>query len=139
MKTCRKCNKEQPLDEFYAHPKTADRHFNKCRNCTLEYQRSPARREYDKKRFKDNPKRREKILAAGPINRKRWPEKYKAHTLVNSAVRCGRLVRPCACPICGTTERRIEAHHADYSKPLDVVWCCTPCHRKLDGITKPLP
>ncbi len=25
----------------------------------------------------------------------------------------------------------IQAHHEDYSKPTEVIWLCTACHRKL--------
>lgn len=39
----------------------------------------------------------------------------------------GNIVRkPCA--KCGATEA--EKHHPDYSKPLDIVWLCRPCHLK---------
>jgi hypothetical protein len=53
-----------------------------------------------------------------------------AISMVNSAVMRGALVRPLACPQCGS-RRKIEAHHADYDKPLDVIWLCKRCHAKL--------
>jgi len=53
------------------------------------------------------------------------PEKYKAHTAVHSALRNGTLVRG-VCEVCGETV--VEAHHDDYSKPLDVRWLCHKHH-----------
>lgn len=47
---------------------------------------------------------------------------------VREAIRKGLLVRgPCA--ICG--EKRTDAHHSDYSRPLDVTWLCRPHHKRL--------
>lgn len=34
------------------------------------------------------------------------------------------------CQKCGTTSKRLHAHHDDYSKPLDVVCLCVSCHRE---------
>ncbi|KKK81651.1 hypothetical protein LCGC14_2811270, partial [marine sediment metagenome] len=45
------------------------------------------------------------------------------------AIRDGRLERPTICPSCDV-ETFIEAHHEDYSKPLEVKWLCDDCHRK---------
>jgi hypothetical protein len=48
----------------------------------------------------------------------------------------GDLVRPDACSKCGQTPllnkagvSQIQAHHADYAKPLEVEWICVFCHR----------
>jgi hypothetical protein len=101
-----------------------------------------------------DPKAREKILSydrqrgsrstEGHVQKYREmnPEKYKAHTAVHNAVRDGRLEKPDRCAHCHTAEVSIHGHHEDYSKPLDVVWLCAPCHRQLhafkDTIAKAL-
>ena len=58
------------------------------------------------------------------------PLKYAANATVTNALRLGDLVRqPCA--KCGDADS--EAHHEDYSKPLDVTWLCRPCHNRAHG------
>lgn len=40
--------------------------------------------------------------------------------------RLGKLVlKPCQCG-----SRRVEMHHTDYTKPLEVLWMCRTCHLK---------
>lgn len=54
----------------------------------------------------------------------RNPAKKAATDAVSNAIRDGRLVRqPCEC--CGAWA---QAHHDDYSKPLDVRWLCPKHH-----------
>lgn len=69
------------------------------------------------------------------LERRRWrakyPEKSRAHYLVQFALKDGRLVRPDSCSICGTPGP-VEAHHADYSRPLDVLWLCKACHLAIE-------
>ncbi len=50
-----------------------------------------------------------------------------AHAAVSKALFRGELVKQ-PCVECGSTFK-IEAHHADYSKPLDVVWYCRKHHK----------
>lgn len=56
-------------------------------------------------------------------------EKYRAHMKVSEALQRGVLVRPNLCEDCLERVERPDAHHDDYSKPLDVRWLCRSCHR----------
>lgn len=56
-------------------------------------------------------------------------EKTRAQGRVYQAVARGELARPSACERCGEP-RRLDGHHTDYSRPLDVEWLCRACHRK---------
>jgi hypothetical protein len=65
-----------------------------------------------------------------------------AHMRVHSAIKSGALVRPAKCERCLRDPGRgkdgrslIQAHHHDYTKPLDVEWICARCHR----VTTPFP
>lgn len=63
----------------------------------------------------------------------RWiernPEKRKAQIAVGNALRDGKLVKgACERAAEGDCGKRIEAHHDDYSKPLDVRWLCSKHH-----------
>jgi len=59
-----------------------------------------------------------------------------AHNLVEQAVEDGVLIRKKKCESCGKggtfTDGRskIQAHHDDYNKPLEVRWLCQKCHHK---------
>lgn len=52
------------------------------------------------------------------------------HGKVALAVKNGELIKPLNCSVCGE-EDFLEGHHTDYSKPLDVIWVCKPCHTKI--------
>lgn len=46
----------------------------------------------------------------------------------NKAARMGVLVK-LPCRVCG--DANVQAHHADYNKPLVVVWLCVKHHKEL--------
>lgn len=57
------------------------------------------------------------------------PEKrarHKARAWARKAIKRGHLVRQ-PCEVCG--DARVEAHHDDYSQPLNVRWLCPSHHR----------
>ena len=95
----------------------------------------------DRTRYR-KPERRERIItdakrrlfAEGSVKRLerlwRWrnknPEKYAAQTYLNNALKREEITKG-ACSGCGSTSR-INGHHHDYSRPLDVTWLCPSCH-----------
>jgi hypothetical protein len=60
------------------------------------------------------------------------PERQALWRAVRDAVRDGLLTKPDACEACGAPGY-IEGHHDDYSKPLEVRWLCSPCHKEQHG------
>lgn len=60
-----------------------------------------------------------------PINK----IKESARNQVNKGIKYGRITKPEFCEDCGKDEF-LEAHHEDYSKPLEVKWLCKTCHWK---------
>ncbi len=63
--------------------------------------------------------------------RRENPLKYKAHGAVFVALRNG-FIKKEPCEICG--ELKVEAHHVDYEKPLDVIWYCKKHHVIADRL-----
>jgi hypothetical protein len=56
--------------------------------------------------------------------------KRTARAKLRKAVSLGHMNRPSMCSLCNEPGWRIEAHHPDYSKPLEVIWCCGVCHKR---------
>jgi hypothetical protein len=64
-----------------------------------------------------------------------YPEKNRARETLQRAVRRGLIARPTNCDMCGR-QRKLDAHHEDYSQPLKVEWLCHQCHMGLHWFTK---
>lgn len=75
-----------------------------------------------------NAKRRQPKFAR--IYSKRWRDgnwqKTKSHQLVKTAIANGTLLKE-NCKVCDSV--RVEAHHEDYGKSLDVWWLCKQHHK----------
>ena len=134
-KKCFKCLIEWPLHYFYKHKEMKDGHLNKCKKCTkndvlihrkLNIDKINA---YDRHRYKNDPDRRAAANEGCKKMRLKFPEKYKARMAIGNAVRDKREIKlPCC--VCGDTKS--QAHHEDYSKPLEVVWVCIKHHKDLE-------
>ncbi len=61
--------------------------------------------------------------------KKKYPERYRAHNVVYVAVRRGEL-KPKPCEVCGVV--KVESHHEDYERPLEVKWLCKKHHVEAD-------
>lgn len=141
MKRCFKCGGEKSVEDFYTHPRMADGHLGKCKDCTrldmrIDRVTKPRVREYDRMRSK-LPHRKAHIARVSREWDAKYPERAKAQTAAGNAVRDGKLSRPAFCEGCGLP-KRLDKHHHDYSKPLLVVWLCKPCHAIADKIRRKL-
>lgn len=119
-KACFKCHAEKAITEFYVHPQMGDGRLNKCKECTRKdvrenYEANAERfREYDRKRG----------------YRPGDPHKIAARNAVTRALQTGTLAKK-ECEIGIDCRGRIEAHHDDYSKPLEVRWLCKKHHGEV--------
>jgi hypothetical protein len=64
---------------------------------------------------------RQYIYNANPANK----PKLRARVAVASAIKRGTLIRM-PCEKCGNDKS--QAHHEDYSRPLEIQWLCPRCH-----------
>ena len=129
-KTCWCCKTEKPLDSFTRDRSRSSGINPRCKNCDRLYRRDKRERnpvtykEIDRRYYEKN---REKKL----LYQKEWRlsnvDKHKAHSAVKKAMKDEKLQR-LPCSICGSLNS--EAHHKDYSKPLEVTWLCRTHHMR---------
>ena len=124
IKKCKDCGQEKAINEFYGVQ-------GECKDCTKlrvkRYSHSERGKEMASKWWKTE-KGREKQRRHRLRFRKENPEKHKAHYLAMSALRRGILKKQ-PCEKC--LSKKVEMHHDDYSKPLEVRWLCQKHHRLM--------
>jgi hypothetical protein len=144
MKTCRRCKELKFLKDFNKDKRAKDGKTSYCKLCVNAqvgaYRQTKTGRSYSKAyRQSVAGKTSQKTYnqsQKGKIVRNRSqakykelnPEKIKAHFTANNAIRTGEILKPTSCSNCDNPKGRIEAHHTDYTKPLDVIWLCRRCH-----------
>lgn len=63
--------------------------------------------------------------------------KIRARQSVRLAVKQGKIIKKETCEVCGSN-RFIQAHHDDYSFPLDIRWLCAKHHQEWHRNATPL-
>lgn len=136
LRTCNKCGKEKPLDAFYKHPFAPLGRAARCKECTKAAVRENRRerieyyRAYDRQRAKqpDRVNARAEYAKTHKTPRTEGnPIKRAARVKLGNALRDGKIAKPPVCDVC-SQPHTLHGHHDDYTKPLDVIWCCTACH-----------
>lgn len=129
-KTCKRCGLAKQRAEFHKDSGKKDGLRVLCKLCIKAYQAQPrvmeikrrAQRRYSKTalgkitEMLHGPKRQERIKALG---------RDKVYYAVRGAQRNGTLEKQ-PCETCG--DPNTQAHHHDYSRPLDVRWLCHMHH-----------
>lgn len=137
-KVCSNCKQVLSLSLFYKNKLTKDHRASWCMDCDKARNRSPYTAKY---RLTDNYRQaqrkylrsdaaREKDTAYQKRARLVSPEKIHAREVVHSHKRHGRIQQPSVCQIC-YQDKPLQAHHADYAKPLNVTWLCAKCHSDI--------
>jgi hypothetical protein len=133
MKTCRRCSNEKPASDFGSNSRMKDGLRSWCRECDRTYAlewRRQNRERYLKSGRAWKAANQDRQLEYKRRHRALNHQKEYARGKVAAEVKAGRLV-PLPCTRCSATPT--EAHHPDYSKPLDVIWLCRPCHLQEHG------
>ncbi len=132
---CKECweFKELSFDNWYKHSKWFMWVLWRCKECIktwrkTEYERYMARI-IDNNRYYNNPKRRDYIMETAKRRVEiKWY--WRIHWITNnkiSKLKC----KPKICSVCWLEHKRIVAHHPDYSKRYEIVFCCPICHSKI--------
>lgn len=75
-------------------------------------------------------------LAANKRYRQKNKLKLAAHNAVQKALMRGKLSKWPVCSVPDCCETKLEAHHADYSRPLDVIWLCNRHHVAVHNMVR---
>lgn len=147
MLQCRKCLELKDESEFY--PSNITGRAKHCKACRDAYMREYHKKNYEKRKVQarermrrwreNNPEKARKATTEAYSKRADkirdyQKEKYKvnqrqivARRIAGNAKKRG-LLKEQPCHICGAT--KVEMHHDDYDKPLDVKWMCPKHHKR---------
>ena len=129
-KACTRCKIEKDEAKFYRDRSKKGNLSSWCKSCIKKKQQTERGREAARKRtakYGQTKRGKETQRKKDEKRKKAFPEKVKAYRAVKEALKIGRLFKK-SCP-CGET--KVEGHHEDYSKPLEVDWLCRKCHLEL--------
>ena len=116
-KKCIICDSYKNIEEFVRNKVIKSGYSNRCKSCHNKICRVYITKNQAYYTKKSNEYRK---TAIGKI-------KNHAHQKVKTAIRSGKLIRM-GCEICGNMKS--EAHHPDYSKPLNIIWLCSFHHKE---------
>ncbi len=142
-KFCPRCSTDKLVTEFSRNRAKKDGFADWCKVCTKAFQTNPEQAEKSRVRrrrwtsdpanltkfqeWRRLPESRRMARARAALERGRHPDKVWARNQATLAIRRGELI-PKPCEVCQRT--RVDAHHDDYSKPLDVRWLCRKHHNQ---------
>ena len=131
MKICKDCGAEKPLDEYHKHNRMKDGHLNKCKQCVCDRVKRHRGNNLEKIQAYDRARGNRQPDGYGKEYRDRYPKKYKAQTMINNAIRDGKI-KKMPCETCG--DEKSCGHHDDYAYPLSVRWLCQSHHKQWHAI-----
>lgn len=132
MKNCYKCGEIKPVDLFHKNRAQHDGLHGTCKDCeraNRKMQRVLHPERFKAKSARHYQKHKKEIGVKKRKYRLQNPQKIFAHNELRKAFKRGEIKRPKNCGEC-EKDCKPDAHHEDYSKPLDVNWLCRSCHMR---------
>ena len=120
MKKCSKCKRIRKDKEFYVCPSRGGRLSNMCKDCFRRQSR-----EREKTRDRTN---RNRVKARS--REKKY--KHQVRKCVSVGYRQGYIPRS-QCQDPGCSLMKVQGHHWDYMRPIDVIWVCQRHHTRADN------
>lgn len=149
VKLCKMCGEIKRASAFGVNKNLKSGLTTYCKEC----QNNKSKAYFDSHREQVLERNKER----GPATRARFKEKHgqeyineyarnyysgcpnrrkraKVYAKLAQALTDGTVIKPHKCEMCSVEEGngiKIEAHHKDYLKPLEVMWLCKKCHGKV--------
>jgi len=131
---CPACKKWKQSDDYYKSKVTWSAITSQCKKCHIDgsvrtrnkINNRRLGRESMRRQRQANPEKFRKREREASRKKKKGLA-YRAYRIVHRDLRNGTITKPTHCQECN---RRIKltAHHADYTKPLEIEWLCYGCH-----------
>jgi DNA-directed RNA polymerase subunit M/transcription elongation factor TFIIS len=118
-KICPICKEDKPLMMFARDNSKSDGVTYHCKECRNTYRKTPHAAELHRNQAREYYRH---IVS---------DEKKKCIIVLHKLFNWGLKKGPCE--VCSATED-IQAHHPDYTDPLNIVWLCKRCHAYLHRI-----
>jgi len=136
IKRCPKCGKNKKRSSgFYKNRTSKDGLNCWCKSCCTEWQREWRKTDAGHIAHVEGNRKYYSTEKGKEASRRKWarrvrefPEKIRARVIARKI-----SIMPCQYPNCSSGQR-VEKHHWDYSKPLEVVMLCRKHHAIADKV-----
>ena len=125
---CKSKGKTLKMREWHINKSTPERRKEVNEYCKTYYAENSARVIARTSAYTKTDRGKEARRIADANQRLYNAKKVAARHIVRAALIAGTLTKK-PCEECGSL--KVEAHHEDYGKPLDVNWLCQSDHKKL--------
>jgi hypothetical protein len=127
LKICTKCKIGKDISEYFWHSRFK-KYTTRCKKCTGLGSRKGI------KTYSLTPKGKKAVNEASGRAYIKHRDKWIARAKARYAIKKGIIKKPDKCEVC-EHKKPLQGHHTDYSKPLEVIFLCYPCHAEADLLT----
>ncbi|KKM01344.1 hypothetical protein LCGC14_1795370 [marine sediment metagenome] len=125
---CGLCREEKPIEEYYRNKSRPSGRGFWCKECCKGYERLPHRKGRHAK-WRGSSKGIERTRQYNQEHYAEEKPKNQTRSATKRLVKLG-VIKKMPCGICG--DGNSQAHHPDYTQPLEVVWLCQSHHYDVD-------